>query len=263
MADDTTADQNSQTPTETNAPANEPASTDSQDGGQDAGEPGGGDHADDGGSLLGDAAAPGAGDGGEDGKAPTENDADGEGEAAASGPPETYDLKVTTKGEDGSDVEVPIDTVILEKATPLLKELGLTNEQANKLAPLAIDIQQRVATQQADEFKAMKADWAKQAKEDSEIGGAKFNETLALSAKVLDAFGAKSEKNDKGEEQNEFRALLNDTGLGNHPVMLKMFRSIGEQLGEDSHLIRGDAMPQSKKSREEILYPDDVPTKAK
>jgi hypothetical protein len=57
--------------------------------------------------------------------------------------PEAYELKITTQDADGKDVDVEIDPVLIEEATPILKDVGLTNEQANKLAPLAVKVQER------------------------------------------------------------------------------------------------------------------------
>lgn len=246
---DTTAEQSSPTPTPNEPPA---------EGGTDAPKPGEGDDAGDGDSLLGGAGSD-AGDG--DDSAGSEGAGEGgdDGEGKADGPPEAYDLKVTTAGEDGAEVEVPIDTELLAEATPVLKEIGLTNDQANKLAPLVVKVQERVLKAQADDFTALKAGWAKQVQDDPEIGGKNWAETEALAAKALDTFGAPSVKDADGNETNEFRALLNETGLGNHPVLVRMFRQIGEKVGEDSDIVRTDVVPQAKLSRAEILYPNDVP----
>lgn len=234
------------------------AAAGAEGGSDEKGQSGADDAGDDDASLLGNAGADGAE--GSDGKEDGESGKDADGDKAADGPPEAYDLKVTTKDEEGKDVEVELDTALLAEATPIFKEVGLTNDQANKLAPLAIKVQERMLAAQADNYNALKADWAKQAKADPDIGGKHWAETEAFAAKALDTFGAPSVKDADGNETNEFRVLLNESGLGNHPVMLKMFRQIGEKLGEDSTFTRSEASP-SKKSREEILYPDDVPGK--
>ncbi len=159
-------------------------------------------------------------------------------------------------------VGVDLDQTLVEKATPLLKDLRLTNDQANKLVGMVPEIQQRTLQALNDDFTATRAGWAKQTREDPEIGGQNLPETISLASRALDKFGAQSAKDSKGNETNEFRALLNDSGLGDHPVMLRMFREIGKLVGEDNGLVRGDQNPQTKKSREEILYPDDVPKNA-
>lgn len=250
--------------------------SDAGDGGDaNAASSGGGDNGADAGadkavddndaSLLGDAGTKaGDGDGGKDADADKSADGDGKGEAdaKAEGPPETYDLKVTIKAEDGTETPVEIDQGLLSEATPTLKELGLTNEQANKVAALVPSIQQRLIQQQADNFAAMKADWAKEVQDDPELGGAKWAETEALAAKALDTFGAPSVKDKDGNETNPFRKLLNDTGLGNQPDMIRMFRSIGEKLGEGD-FVRGEAGAKQKPDRVRELYPNDPPKEVK
>jgi len=222
--------------------------------GDGAGEGGDGDASILGGAKSGD----GAGDGGEGGEAKgdgSEAGAGGDGEAA--GAPEVYDLKLTSieKGEDGKDVEtsVDMDKVLVEKASPILKELKLNNEQANKLVALVPEVQARLVEQQTEAHGLMKAQWAKDAEADKDIGGKNWKETQQLAAKALDHYGA--------VEGSEFRKLLDDTGLGNHPVMISMFRKIGLAVKEDDKLERDTTNPQGKKDRLETLYPDDVPKK--
>lgn len=175
--------------------------------------------------------------------------------------PETYDLKLTVKAEDGTESEAPLDTALVEVATPVLKEAGLTNDQANRLISLVPQIQERMIQQQNDAFAETRAEWAKAAQSDEEIGGKNWKASISLAAKALDHFGAPSQKNEAGEETNAFRKLLNETGLGEHPDMIRMFRKIGEAVAEDGTFPRSEGTRAVKKSPEENLYPDDVPRK--
>jgi hypothetical protein len=180
---------------------------------------------------------------------------------AADTVPETYELKVTAKDAEGKDIDVEIDTELLSEATPILKEVGLTNEQANKLAPLIVKAQERAFAKQADEFAVIRADWAKEAQADPEIGGKNWEATKNNAAKALDHFVGPSKKDDAGRETNEFRALLNDSGIGNRKELIRAFSKIGEAIAEDGTFARSEEKAVSKKSREEELYPDDVPKK--
>jgi hypothetical protein len=164
---------------------------------------------------------------------------DGATPKAADGPPETYELApVKIAGEDGAEIEVEIDQALLAEATPFFKEAGLSNEQANQLAPLALKVQERILAKQADDFAALRTDWAKEAKKDKEIGGKNWAETESLAAKALDTFGA--------GEGSEFRKLLTESGFGDHPEMIRMFRKIGEKLGEDSAIRSGERRRDSE-----------------
>lgn len=235
---------------------------DGDQAGDDAGAGDGGDTGDDGTALGKATAGDGAGDGGDD--AGSDNQDSGDDKAGdADGPPETYDLKVTVKDAEGKDQAVEIDPALLTVATPILKDLKLTNEQANKVAALVPEIQSRMVEQQNDEFAKVRADWAKDAadgQKNPDIGGKNWKSTISLAGKAMDQFVGPSEKDDKGVEKNEFRALLNETGLGEHPAMIRAFRKIGEALSEDGSLPRGE-QATVRKPREEELYPDDVPKK--
>lgn len=153
-------------------------------------------------------------------------------------PPEKYEL--------AAPEGFTIDETVMAEADPIFRDIGLTNDQANKLMPLAGKFAERIAAQQNDAFQAMKTDWAKAAKKDPELGGANWSETENLVAKALDAFGA--------PKDSEFRSLLNETGLGNHPEMLRMFRKIGAQIGDGGELARSDTGAPTRKTREDVLY---------
>lgn len=200
---------------------------------------------------------------GEDGDGEDEPDGDGDADAAADEDkvPEAYKLDPITVGEGETATTVEIDTKLLEDVTPLLKEAGVTQGAAKKLAPAVLKVQEKVIEQLNNNHSAMKADWEKQVREDKDIGGAKLDETMGRVARALDKFGAQSVKDKDGKETNEFRLLLNDTGLGNHPVMVRMFNEIGKLVGEDDTLIRPDTSPAAKQDRLEVLYPNDVPKK--
>lgn len=226
------------------------ASGDGSDGGAgDGGDAGDGDGGAGDASLIGSAGADGKGDDAGDGK-------DGDDAPAV---PEKYELKPIKVGEGDDAAEVEIDAALLETATPVLKEAGVTQEQAEKLAPLALEIEKRVMARNEEAFAGVKADWAKATKDDPEIGGKNLPATMANVARALDHFGEPSVKDKDGNETNEFRRMLNETGIGNHPALVRMFAKIGAAAGEDGALARGDKGAAVKKSPEEVLYPNDVP----
>lgn len=232
------------------------------DGGSDAGKSDtGADEGGDDSSILGGAKA-GNGDGGEDDEGGKKDDEGDEGKADE--PPETYELKPFKVGEGDEAVDVEIDQELLTKVTPTLREAGVTQAALEKLAPAVVpEIQQRLLQRLDDDWKATQADWAKDAKADPELGK-DWAKTEALAAKALDTFGAKSEIKEidgKKVETNPFRALLNQSGVGNHKEFIRIFARIGERIGEDTDLARTDAVNPQKVDRLAALYPDDVPSK--
>jgi hypothetical protein len=117
----------------------------------------------------------------------------------------------------------------LAEAEGIFRELGLTNDAANKLVPAAVRLVEdtlakvHAATAQLD-AERRKA-WADEVMADPELGGSEENhaKVKAIAAKAIDAFA--------GEE---FRQMVNESGLGNHPALVRAFYRVGKAIGEDS-----------------------------
>ena len=134
----------------------------------------------------------------------------------AAGIPETYDLaSVIPEGME-------LDTTRMESFTALAKEAGLSQENASKLAAYGIQLMQESAQAVQQEFVSRVNTWGEQAK--TELG-AEFNNTVRLAASGIEVM----------ERQiPELRAMLNETGAGNHPVMIKAMAMIGKMVAEDN-----------------------------
>lgn len=202
-----------------------------------------------------------AGDAGEGGKPKAEGEAgdagaegegegkDGEPKFETIGAPEAYDLKAPEGME--------FDTEAFAKVEPILRKLDLSgpaaqelvNAYAGEVIPL---LQERAATaaqaRTEEANVAYRKQLADEARADPEIGGAKFNETIDLVASTWERFGIK-----KGEG---FRQLLDDSGLGNHPDMLRFLARVGKATGEGSFVPSDAAAATKRKSDAEVFYPD-------
>ena len=124
--------------------------------------------------------------------------------------PESYELKMP----DG----VQLDSAAAEEFTAIAKELKLDQAAAQKLA----DIGAKMATRQAEAHAQLVETWTEQVKTDKDIGGDKLDENLGVARKAIDTFGSP-----------ELKALLNSTGLGNHPEVVKLAFKVGKAISED------------------------------
>lgn len=196
------------------------------------------------GSFLG---AAGQGEGQEGAEGEGEKDAGGD-EGAAAGAPEKYELTPPEGFE-------AIDAALMGEAEPVLRELNLSNEQAQKLVPLVGKaIQDAVAKANdagARQVSDLRKGWADAFDADPEIGGANRKATEAAAAKAFDHYGLKP-----GEG---LRQLLDESGLGNHPDMIRFVARVGRDLAEGS-FERGDIVPQPKTS-ERKLYGEEFQPK--
>lgn len=155
---------------------------------------------------------------GDQAKADDKQDDKGE---AKTGAPESYDFKAPEGVEQ-------LDTQLVETFTPLAKELGLSNEQAQQLVNLAPQIQQRMAQQQAESWGKQLEAWVGEVKADKDIGGSNLPATMASAQKVMQQFGTP-----------ELKAALEQTGMGNHPELVRLFAKVGKAMGEDSFVAGG------------------------
>lgn len=127
------------------------------------------------------------------------------------GAPEKYEFKAP----EGRD----FDPDVIAQYSEVAKELNLPQDAAqkiiDKIAPALAEKQQRV-------LEEARNSWAESAKTDKEFGGDKLNDSLAAAKKALDTFGSP-----------ELRTLLNESGLGNHPEVIRMMVRAGKAISED------------------------------
>jgi hypothetical protein len=135
----------------------------------------------------------------------------------------------------------------IEELKTTAKEFGLTPEQAQRIADLGVKQAQGFATQLVEQQKVMTAEWAEQTTTDKEIGGDKLSENLGVAKKALDTFGSK-----------ELKTLLNQSGLGNHPEIVRFMVKAGKAISEDGQLVTGAAAQADRANTpiENRLYPN-------
>lgn len=141
-----------------------------------------------------------------------------------------------------TDFTVPdgmqIDDALLGQFKPIAQELGLNQDQAQKFVSMYAEKVNADQKAWADQV----ASWADESRSDTEFGGAKFDENLGTAIKAVQAFGSP-----------KMLDLLNTTGLGNHPEMLRFCLRVGAALGEDKTLTPGAASSRQL-SAAEVLY---------
>lgn len=111
-------------------------------------------------------------------------------------------------------------------------------EAAARQARSVTDAKGKMAEQHA----AQVAQWEKDAKSDPVIGGAKYDENVATALKGVAAVA-----------DPEFRALMDQTGLGNHPAVIRAFLKVGQQIA-DTPVVKGTPTNGAAKSLSSALY---------
>ena len=168
---------------------------------------------------------------GADGKA---KDGEGKADDAAS--------KEEAKYEFQAPEGVELDGDVTAEFTALAKELKLPAAEAQRVVDIAVKMQQKQAERNAETVKG----WAESSKTDKEFGGDNLQANLAIAQKAIDTFGSP-----------ELKTLLNSSGLGNHPELVRFAFKAGKAISEDG-FIKGGARSATTAGvpLEKRLYPN-------
>jgi hypothetical protein len=156
---------------------------------------------------------------------PAEPEKEGGGEEAKEpeGVPEQYAFEAPPG--------VTLDPAAVEAFAPVAKELKLTQAQAQRVVDLYAGLQ----AQQAEAQAAQVQQWAEAVVSDTEIGGANWDANRALVARARDQFASP-----------ELLQVMDRTGLGSHPEVIKLFVRVGKAIADDGHVIGGHPGPEPR-----------------
>lgn len=149
------------------------------------------------------------------------------------GAPEKYEFKAT----EGTT----FNEAVLGAYSEVAKELNLPQEAAQKILDKVSPV---LAAQQTEAIQQAQAAWIDATKSDKEFGGEKLTENVAVAKKAIDAFGTPA-----------LTKLLNDTGLGNHPELIRVFYRAGKAISE-ARFVAGSASAKGGiQNQADALYP--------
>lgn len=147
--------------------------------------------------------------------------------------PEKYEIKLG-EGQE-------LDQATLDLFTPIFKELGIDNEGAQKLAeayaPVLQAAEEKAKKRGLEDFEEIKKGWKA---ETLKTLGADADKKMAVCAKVINTYGS-----------DELREVFDQTGLGNHPVVVRFMLKAGENLKEDDFIDPVNLRPGQ--TQEEVL----------
>jgi len=160
-------------------------------------------------------------------------------------PPETPPAGAPEKYADFTMPEgVTLDEDLLVEAEPLFHEANLTQETAQKLINLQGKAAQKWAENQVQEHHALAASWEAESKNDKEFGGRNLKQNMAVAIKGMKATATPA-----------LQQILDDTGLGNHPEVIRLFYHLGLEVKEPD-LVEGRPGGEPAKGDARRMYPN-------
>jgi len=155
-------------------------------------------------------AATAAATGGEQAAQSTQEETKGEQEKPQ-GAPEAYEFKAPEGKE--------FDPKVIEEFSAVAKELDLSQDKAQSMLDRLSPV---LAARQEQALADARAKWTADTKADTEIGGTALAEKLAVANKAFTDHGTP-----------ELRKLLDESGLGEHPEMIRWAYRVGKAMSED------------------------------
>lgn len=194
----------------------------------------------------------------------------GAGETSKDGETEDKDGKGDAKGEDEQKdpspddvvpedgvytVELPegveLDQQLADAAFPVFKELGITQGAAQKLAEMFTTYRQADAQAVTDAWKNQQKTWVDSARADPEYATDGWDSAVKIADRALKKYGTP-----------ELAKALRETGMGNHPELIRAFYRMGKDVSDDTTGDTGDKRG-SELPAEERLYGKTTPTTRK
>lgn len=140
--------------------------------------------------------------------------------------PDKYEFKVP----EGTQ----LDDKLIAEATPLFKELGLSQEGAQKLFDFHTKAMQAAGEGPVNAMNEVRTEWRNEVVKDSALGNGVDNlkpEVLSNIAKAIEAVG-------DAKAISAFKEAMDLTGAGDNPALIRGLNAIGKLLSEGT-LVRG------------------------
>ena len=148
--------------------------------------------------------------------------------------PENYELEI----KDGYKVS---ETDIAE-VKALAVEAKLTKDQAQKFLDSKSQAIDKYMEKQQSDYVELTKQWITDIRSDKELGGANLKNTELYAKRAMDEIASPA-----------LKQILDDTGYGNHPELVRAFARLGKRISPDV-MVQAPKSPAAAKSFEETFY---------
>ncbi len=111
----------------------------------------------------------------------------------------------------------------IDSLTPIMQRLGISQEDAQEIVSVQANIAAQANKAHQEAQVKTRESWIKNITADPELGGDKLEQTIQVANEGLNRVPFPGVK-----------ALLQQTGLGDHPDMIRLFHWVEGKLGDDT-----------------------------
>lgn len=151
--------------------------------------------------------------------------------------PETYELEI----KDGYKVS----EADIAEVKALAVEAKLTKDQAQKFLDSKSQAIDKYMEKQQSDYVELTKKWISDIRSDKEMGGANLKNTELYAKRAMDEIASPA-----------LKKILDDTGYGNHPELVRAFARLGKRISPDV-MVQAPKSPAAAKSFEETFYGSD------
>ena len=138
------------------------------------------------------------------------------------------------------------DAESMSQAKEAFKELGLSQEQSQKLVDMNTHILQQALAAKDQQWLDTTDNWAKEVRSDPELGGRNYKNSVARAERALAKF----------DQSGELTDFLVTTQAGNNPAFMKFLVGVDKATSEDSFERGGSSGKPKEISDAEAFYPE-------
>ena len=136
---------------------------------------------------------------------------------APQGAPDQYEFQTKV-----ADAPEELDPDVVTAFGDVAKDLDLPQDAAQKVLDKMAPV---IQAKQAKVLEQVRSDWANDSQSDTEFGGEALAANLDVAKTALDTFGTDS-----------LKSLLQETGFGNHPEIIRFMYRAGKAISEDEYV---------------------------
>lgn len=143
-----------------------------------------------------------------------------------------------TVGEDG--IQIAQEDFDSLQQTFQEQGLDLNQETAQKLVDFEQQRMQKMMQSQQEQHQQRIRDWEQQTRTDEELGGDSFDENQVAAQEAFNALASP-----------ELKELFEQTGIGNHPEVFRLFHKLAPMVREERPGLQGQSANKGTESQEQ------------
>ena len=134
------------------------------------------------------------------------------------------------------------DPNMIQEMVDFAVQNGMTPEMAKAIASREVQLTEESAKASEEQWQSLHRKWAQEIKDDPVLQQGSFEKNVELIKRVVTDYGGKVGENGR----NELQEVLNLTGAGNNPALLRFILGVAKALPGEGRPVGGNPAPTTR-----------------